>query len=269
MKHRKISILIVAAILALVFMACSTVPISGRQELNLIPESSILAMSSQQYADFLKTHPVVRSSAKAELVRRVGQNIQHAVERYLAANGQSSRLNGYRWEYNLVRSKEVNAWCMPGGKVVVYTGILPYTKNEAGLAVVLGHEIAHAVANHGNERMSQELLVNLGGMALSEALAKDSAKTQELAMAAFGAGTQVGLLLPYSRTDETEADELGLSFMAMAGYDPRRAILFWKDMAAFAKGNNGPELLATHPLPEHRIRNIEAFMPKALSYYHP
>jgi predicted Zn-dependent protease len=179
----------------------------------------------------------------------------------------SDRLRGYQWEFNLVESKEANAWCMPGGKVVVYTGILPITKNEGGLAVVMGHEIAHAIAEHGNERMSQMLIAQMGGMALDQAMATSAAQTKQLWMSVYGAGVQVGALLPYGRLQESEADHLGLIFMAIAGYDPREAIAFWERMAKSQGSKTAPEFLSTHPSDETRIRQIRERLPEALSYY--
>jgi predicted Zn-dependent protease len=189
------------------------------------------------------------------------------VERYFHEHNLSGRLKGYKWEFNLVEDKEINAWCMPGGKVVVYTGILPVAKDETGLAVVMGHEIAHAVAQHGDERMSQALLAEMGGMALSLALSQNPSQTNDLYLAAYGAGATVGVLLPYSRLQESEADRLGLIFMAMAGYDPRAAVDFWKRMAASKKGGAAPEFLSTHPADSKRINNIEKLIPEAMSYY--
>ncbi len=253
---------------ALVFSSCSTVPVTGRQQLNLIPSSQMLSMSAQEYGQFIKGNKVSSDAASSALVRKVGTRIQHAVEQYMADNNLSSRLQGYQWEFNLVESKEVNAWCMPGGKVVVYTGILPLTRDENGLAVVLGHEIAHAIAEHGNERMSQQLLAQLGGAALDEALASKPEQTRQLWNLAFGVGVQYGALLPYSRTQESEADHLGLIFMAMAGYDPNNALPFWQRMAALG-GDKPPEFMSTHPSDETRIKQIKEALPEALRYYHP
>ncbi len=253
-------------LLALVFSACSTVPLTGRQQLNLIPSSQMLSMSAQEYGEFLKGNKVSVNAASTALVRKVGVRIQHAVEKYMADNNLSSRLQGYQWEFNLVESNEVNAWCMPGGKVVVYTGILPLTMDESGLAVVLGHEIAHAIAEHGNERMSQALLAQLGGVALDQALANKPEQTRQLWNLAFGVGVQYGALLPYSRTQESEADHLGLIFMAMAGYDPNVAVPFWQRMSAMG-GQKPPEFMSTHPSDETRIAQIKKEMPEALRYY--
>ncbi|HET6271794.1 MAG TPA: M48 family metallopeptidase, partial [Bacteroidota bacterium] len=232
-----------------------------------IPGSTMLSMSSQQYGEFLKTNKVSTDQQQIALVKRVGRGIQLAVEQYFREKNLSEQLSGYNWEFNLVESKEVNAWCMPGGKVVVYSGLLPVTQTEAGLAVVMGHEIAHAVAEHGNERMSQGMVAQFGGMALQEALANKPEQTQQLWMTAFGLGAQYGALLPFSRTQESEADHLGLIFMAMAGYDPNQAISFWQRMAAQKSGQAPPEFMSTHPSDETRIAKIRESLPEAMRYY--
>ena len=247
--------------------ACSRVPITGRSQINLIPGSSMLSMSLQQYDQFLKENKLSTDQEQTQKVKRVGAKIQNSVERYFAAGGLSEHLAGYKWEFNLVEDKQVNAWCMPGGKVVVYSGLLPVAKDETGLAVVMGHEIAHAIAEHGNERMSQGLLAQLGGVALSTALATKPALTQQLWMTAYGAGAQYGAILPYGRLQESEADQLGLIFMAMAGYDPREAVAFWERMAAQKGGQSPPEFLSTHPSDATRIANIKRLIPKAMEYY--
>lgn len=250
----------------LVLAACSTVPLTGRRQLDLVPSSTMLPMSFQQYDQFLKENRLSNNAAQTEMVKRVGRRIQGAVEKYMAENNFRHQLDGYQWEFNLVESKEVNAWCMPGGKVVVYTGILPVAKDENGLAVVMGHEIAHAVAKHGNERMSQGMLTELGGVALAVALRDKPQQTQKLFMSAFGVGAQVGVLLPFSRTHESEADHLGLIFMALAGYDPNGAVTFWERMAQKG-GGKPPEFLSTHPSDQTRINKIKAELPEALKYY--
>jgi predicted Zn-dependent protease len=206
------------------------------------------------------------SSKEAAMVDRIGLRITKAITKYFESEGKGSVLDGYKWEFNTVESKDANAWCMPGGKVVVYTGILPLTQNETALAVVMGHEIAHAVAQHGNERMSQQMMIQMGGVALSEALKTKKETTQQIAMAAFGAGSALGVVLPYSRTHEYEADEMGLYFMAMAGYDPSNAPVFWERMIAQG-GGAPPEFLSTHPDPANRIKDMKRKMPKALEYY--
>jgi predicted Zn-dependent protease len=258
---------VVLMAMALVLISCSTVPITGRKQLDFIPGSSMLAMSVQEYDAFLKSHKLSTNQEQTQMVKLVGTRVQGAVEQYFAKNQQSGILDGYKWEFNLVESDEINAWCMPGGKVVVYTGILPVTQDEAGLATVMGHEIAHAVARHGNERMSQALLAQMGGMGLSAALKDKPEKTRELWMTAFGLGAQVGILLPYSRLQEEEADRLGLIFMAMAGYDPGKAVDFWERMAQKKGGKAPPEFLSTHPSDETRIRKIKELLPEAMQYY--
>jgi predicted Zn-dependent protease len=258
--------LLLAALFAL---SCSTVPITGRKQLNFIPNETMLSMSFQQYDEFLRTNPLSQNATQTAMVKRVGQRTQKAVETYFAEHGMSQELAGYAWAFNLVESEEVNAWCMPGGKVVVYTGLLKLVGSEAELAVVMGHEIAHAVAEHGNERMSQGLLTEFGGMALSKALEQKPAETQQLWMTAFGLGAQVGVLLPFSRQQESEADELGLIFMAMAGYDPNAALTFWQKMAAEGGGAAPPEFLSTHPSDETRIQKIRELLPTAMQYYKP
>ncbi len=257
-------------ILATVLLtACAQVPITGRQSLHLVPESELLSLSLQQYSDVLKKSQLSKDSRKVAEVRKVGNRIAKAAEAFLAETGNQAALKNYRWEFNLIEDEDnANAWVMPGGKAAVYTGILPYTLTETGLAVVLGHEVGHALAEHGNERMSQELLANMGGMALSTALTSQPQITQQLAMAAFGAGTSIGVLLPYSRLQESEADHIGLILMARAGYDPRVAISFWQRLNA-APGSRPPELLSTHPAPETRISNIKALLPQAMGYYRP
>jgi predicted Zn-dependent protease len=222
----------------------------------------MLSMSLQQYDQFLKEHKVSSNREQTATVKRVGARVQGAVERYFASSGLKDHLADYKWEFNLVEDKQVNAWCMPGGKVVVYTGILPVAKDDAGLAVVMGHEIAHAIAEHGNERMSQGLLAQMGGVALSTAVSKQPAATQQLWMSVYGAGAQYGAILPYGRMQESEADHLGLVFMTMAGYDPNVAVSFWERMAAQKGGQAPPEFLSTHPSDTTRIANIKRLIPE-------
>ncbi len=254
-------------LLFLLPLSCSTVPVTGRSQLDLVSDSTMLSTSFQQYDEFLKDHKLSSDQEKIQMVRRVGKRIQQSVETYFAQQKLSGELQGYQWEFNLVEDEQVNAFAMPGGKVVVYTGILPVTQDETGLAVVMGHEIAHAVAKHGNERMSQMLVQQMAGMSLAAALQTQPGATRQLAMAAFGVGSAVGFLLPYSRIQESEADRLGLMFMAIAGYDPRAAVDFWKRMAEKKKGKAQPEFLSTHPADETRIRKIQQQIPEALQYY--
>jgi predicted Zn-dependent protease len=253
-------------LIGIFFDSCSVVPITGRRQLSLIPSSEMLSLSVTQYNDFLKTNKVVPANDKQTvMVKTVGRNIQNAVEEYYRQ--QNLSLSGYSWEFNLVESKEINAWCMPGGKVVVYTGILPVTVNDAGLAVVMSHEISHAIAGHGQERMSQQLIAQFGGAALSEALSKKPDETKQLWMNVFGAGVQYGALLPFSRMQESEADHLGLIFMSMAGYDPNQAVTFWQRMSQQNKGQAPPEFMSTHPSDATRIARIRGELPEALKYY--
>ncbi len=253
-------------LLAFLIAACSTVPITGRRQLSLVSAGEMQSMSYQQYGEFLKSNKLSTNKTATDMVKRVGGRVQKAVESYFASKGMSDQLAGYQWEFNLVQDTTVNAWCMPGGKVVVYTGLLPVTKTETGLAVVLGHEIAHAVANHGAERMSQEMLAQFGGAALSQLLKDKPQETQSLWMSAYGIGAQYGALLPYSRTHESEADHLGLIFMAMAGYNPDEALTFWQRMAA-SKSGSIPEFMSTHPSDETRIADIRNLLPEARTYY--
>ena len=253
---------------SLLLVSCSTVPMTGRSQLNLIPDSMMLSMSFQEYHEFLRTNRLSSNAQQTQMVKGVGYRIQRAVEQYFMEHNMSGELRNYQWEFNLVENDEVNAWCMPGGKVVVYTGILPLVYSDADLAVVMGHEIAHAVAKHGNERMSQVLLVEMGGMALAEALKNKPEDTREFWMMAFGLGGQVGVILPYSRRHELEADQLGLIFMAMAGYDPHAAVTFWERMSQQG-GSNLPEFLSTHPSDRTRIRELQEAIPYAMQYYRP
>ncbi|MDB5193270.1 MAG: family peptidase [Segetibacter sp.] len=252
-------------------IACSQNAITGRSQLNLVPESQLQEMAKSEYQTFLSQNKVVSSGASkdAEMVKRVGARIASAVTQYYRGQGLAKELEGYQWEYNLVNSKDVNAWCMPGGKIVVYTGLLPVTQNEAALAVVVGHEVAHAVAKHGSERMSQGMLQQIGGVALDAALSSKTAETRNLFMTAYGVGSQVGGLLPHSRKQELEADRLGLIYTALAGYNPREAVPLWQRMAALSNGQKPPQFLSTHPTEQNRIAQLQKEMPNALKYYKP
>ncbi len=248
-------------------VACAEIPITHRKSLRLVPESELLTMSLQQYSEVLKKSKLSTDQQKVKMVRNVGFKIAKAAEAFLAEAGQSANIKNYQWDFNLIEDdKTVNAWVMPGGKAAVYTGILPYTQNETGLAVVLGHEVAHALADHGNERMSDALVAQMGGMALSMALSSQPQQTQQLFMTVYGAGANVGFLLPYSRLHESEADRIGLTLMARAGYDPREAIPFWERMGK-QEGQRPPQFLSTHPAPETRIADIKKYLPEALPYF--
>jgi len=253
-------------LLAFLNLSCSRVPVTGRSQMKLLPNSTLLGMSYTSYGDFLKEHRISTNAQQTAMVKNSGERIQKAVEKYMQQHGQSKKLDGFAWEFNLVDDPTINAWCMPGGKVVFYTGIMPLCQDEAGVAVVMGHEIAHAIANHGNERMSQGLAMQMGGIGLSLALSERPKETQELFLTAYGVGANVGAMLPFSRLHESEADHMGLIFMAMAGYDPRKAPEFWGRMSALG-GGKPPEILSTHPSDETRMRKLEALMPEALKYY--
>jgi predicted Zn-dependent protease len=255
-----------ASVILLLLAQCATVPLTGRKQFTMIPSSQILSLSNDSYAQVLKENKISTNAQYINTVKQVGTNITTAVEKHFAEQNQSSILNGYAWEYNVLVSKEMNAWCMPGGKIAFYEGIMPVCIDAHGVAVVMSHEIAHAIANHGNERMSQELAVQMGGMALDVALQQKPESTRQIALAAFGVGSSLGVLLPYSRKHESEADELGLYFMAMAGYNPTKAVDFWKRMMEHNQGAP-PEFLSTHPSDQTRIDYLNTRMTKALEYY--
>ncbi len=265
---RKISALFLASAL---IVACSKNPLTGKSQLTLLPESELQTMAVQEYQSFLSKSKVVgvSNNRDAEMVRRVGQRITQAVEAYYAEKGMSDKLAGFKWEYNLVDDKAVNAWCMPGGKIVVYTGLLPITQNEAALAAVMGHEVSHALLQHGNQRMSQGLLQQLGGVALAVAVANKPQETQNLFMNAYGVGSTVGVMLPFSRKHELQADQYGLIWTAMAGYNPQEAIALWERMEKASNGQSPPEFLSTHPSEGRRIDELKKFMPQAMEYYRP
>lgn len=252
--------------LAVFLAACATVPLTGRRQLSLIPDSQMNSMSFQQYDQVLAESSLSTNASETAMIKRVGHGIQIAVEKYMAENGLSAHLDGYVWDFNLIESEQVNAWCMPGGKVAFYTGILPVCQDETGVAVVMGHEIAHAIAEHGSERMSHSMVMQMGGVALNEAIKNEPEETQALYMSAFAIGSQYGAMLPFSRQHESEADHMGLIFMAMAGYDPQQAPVFWQRMASLG-GEKPPEFMSTHPADETRVRQLNEWMPEALKYY--
>lgn len=246
--------------------ACSRVPITGRRQSHLLPESELIGMSLTEYQAFLDQSNVLPlTDPRTVQVQKVGNKIKDAVEAYLEKEGNGKRVEGFQWEFNVVDDPTINAWCMPGGKVVFYTGILDVTQDEDGLAVVMGHEIAHAIARHGNERMTQQIALNAAGMTLSAMLSQKSEMAQGLFAQAFGLGGSLGILA-FSRKHETESDKMGLAFMAMAGYQPQAAPKFWERMAATG-GGAPPEFLSTHPSHETRINDLNAFMPEAMKYY--
>lgn len=250
--------------MSFLLLGCTTNPITGRQSLHIVDSNKIMATSFQQYKNTLKKADVISGTAAARSVNNVGTRIANAAIRYYNKIGRGADLVNYKWEFHLIKDKQLNAWCMPGGKVAVYTGILPVTKDDNGLAVVLGHEISHALAGHGNERLSQAALAQYGGAILGGSLG--NSQMANLFKRLYPLGAQVGLLA-YSRKQESEADEMGLMLMAMAGYDPREAPRFWQRMKAASGGSQRPEFLSTHPDPEDRQAHLERLMPQAMQYY--
>jgi predicted Zn-dependent protease len=262
----KISTFLFTAVLLM--SSCNTVPVTGRKQLKLLPSSQMLAMSATEYDNFLSQNPPMSDSdPQVRKLKTIGNNIAAATEKYLNENGHKGLVDNFDWQFNLIDDPTLNAWCMPGGRVVFYTGILPVCANEDGIAAVMGHEIAHAVAKHGNERMSQQLAMQGAGMSLSAVLQEQPQLTHDLALQAFGVGSQFGILA-YSRKHESEADKMGLIFAAAAGYDPREAVKVWERMSEIG-GQQPPEFLSTHPSHETRIDELNAFMPEALKYYKP
>ncbi|GHU91422.1 peptidase M48 [Bacteroidia bacterium] len=252
-------------VVAFLYHGCSSVPVTGRQQLSLVSDREVLSLSLQQYDDYIKTAQKSTNKANTALVVKVGQNIANAVAVYYKANGMESLLEGYAWEFNLIKDPQVNAFCMPGGKIVVYEGILTYTQTETGLAVVLGHEVAHAVAKHANERMSQQIVAQYGSSAVGSLLSKSSSVVQTIGNTVYGLGAQYGVMLPFNRKQELEADHLGLIFMAIAGYNPSESIPFWQRMST--QGNSTPEFMSTHPSDGNRIAEIQKYLPDAMQYY--
>lgn len=247
-------------------VACTTVPITGRRQFSLVSDAAMQQQSYAAYKQVISESKLSRDAQATAMVKRVGQRVQRAVEQYMAANGLQNELAGFEWEFNLIEDDQINAWAMPGGKTAVYTGILPVAKNETGLAVVMGHEIAHAIAKHGNERMSQQLAQQFGGQTLSALAGSQPGVAQNLVLSLYGVGSQLGLL-KYGRTQESEADRLGLIFMAMAGYNPEEAVSFWQRMEAASGGQAPPEFLSTHPSAGTRQADLKKYMPEALQYY--
>ncbi len=262
--------IILLAIVTFIMTGCFMNLVTGRKQLSLVSENELQQMALTQYNSFLSENKVLDPAKNndAAMVSRVGNRIANAITVYYTNMGKPSVIEGYNWEFNTIESPDQNAWCMPGGKVVVYSGLLALTQSEAGLAIVIGHEIAHAIAKHGSERMSQAMVQQLGGVALQVALAHEPEKTQSIFLMSYRIGSQLGAILPWSRQQETEADKYGLIFSALAGYDPREAIPFWQRMSQ-AGGGSPPEFLSTHPSDTNRLKRIKAFMPEALKHYKP
>lgn len=252
------------AILTMVlFFSCSTNPFTGKKTLALVPNSQLFPTAFAQYNQFLNENKVVTGTSQSEMIKRVGQRIAVAAEKWLNANGKQGYLKDYKWEYNLVNDKTVNAWCMPGGKIVFYTGILPVAENETAIAAIMGHEVAHALANHGQQRMSAGLLQQVGAVA-GNVVIQDENKRNAFNQA-YGVGSQVGVMLPFSRSHESEADEIGVYLTAIAGYNPAEAANLWKRMAANSGGQAPPEFLSTHPATSSRIVHLTKAAPKAVA----
>lgn len=253
-----------ACAISFAMVACTTNPITGRQSLQLANNQEISAMALQQYRQTLSQSKVITGTTAARSVQNVGMRIKNAANNYYRSIGREGDLANYKWEFNLIDDKQINAWCMPGGKVAVYTGILPITKTDTGLAVVLGHEISHALAGHGNERISQAMIAQYGGAILGSTIS--NGQMAAIFQQVYPIGAQVALL-KYGRSQELEADEMGLYLMSMAGYDPREAQPFWQRMEAASTGNRTPEFLSTHPNPDTRRADLDTHMAKALQYY--
>jgi predicted Zn-dependent protease len=265
---RKFHILLILTTVFVAFESCTKVPITGRRQTNLLPETELMAMALTNYNQVLSESRLITTGANADQVKQAGARISKVVTEYMNSHGYAKRVADYNWQFNVIDDPTVNAWCMPGGKVAFYSGILPICKDENGIAVVMGHEIAHAIARHGNERMSQGLLLQLGGVALDVATSTKPNETRQLFQLAYGVGANVGVMLPFSRKHESEADKMGLIFMAMAGYNPKEAPIFWERMNQLG-GSRPPEFLSTHPNPEKRIAELNKNMAEAMKYYKP
>lgn len=253
----------IGLLLVVLAMSCAKNPFTGKKTMAFVSNNQLFPSAFQQYSQFLAENKVIKGTADAKRIETVGMKIKVAAEKYLAANGYPTYLNEYKWEYNLVESKELNAWCMPGGKIVFYTGILPICKDDAGIAAVMGHEVAHALANHGQQRMSAGVLQQLGAVGTALVAEKYAPNYQNEAMQAYGAASTVGGMLPFSRSHESEADMIGLTLMAIAGYNPENAVKLWERMSAQSQGKTPPEFLSTHPSNETRIKELQALLPQA------
>ena len=258
----------IAALFSLmIFYSCATVPLTGRSQLSLVSNAEIIPMAAQQYKEVIAKGPLSNNAEQTATIRRVGGRIQGAVEQYMAKIGRTADLTGFAWEFNLIEdAKTANAWCMPGGKVAFYSGILPICKDETGIAIVMGHEVAHAIANHGRERMSQQMLEQLGLNSFSALMGQNPTAGKQLLMQAVGAGSEVGML-KFSRQDESEADHIGLIFMSLAGYDPNQAPIFWQRMTQMSGGQQAPEFLSTHPSNATLVKDLQGWIPEAMSYH--
>ena len=260
------SILSSTLLLSFLVISCSSVPLTNRKQLAFLPESQLMSMSETSYAQVKSENKVLTDTEDAKMITRVGQKMKVAVEAYLKEIGQEGMTSQYNWEFSLIDSDQVNAWAMPGGKVAFYTGILPICETEAGVAVVMGHEIAHVIAKHGNERMSQGMMQQFGALAFIKLIEDKPEQTKSMLQMAYGMGSNLAVSLPFSRLHESEADEMGLIFMAIAGYDPSEAAPFWNRMVQ-GGGQSPPEFLSTHPNPDNRAKKLKEMQPKAMEYY--
>jgi len=259
-------IIAMLAVAAMLLTSCGSVPITGRKQLNLVSDSEVLQASLQQYTSFMQTATISTQKTQSAQVTRVGQRIAQATEAYLRAAGLESELQNFAWEFNLVKSDDVNAWCMPGGKIVVYEGIMNLVSSDDELAVVIGHEVAHAVAKHSNERMSQQVLAQYGASAIGIFTSGKSAATQQIAQQVYGLGAQYGVMQPFSRKHESEADKMGLVLMTIAGYNPDVAVNFWQKMSA-TSSQEPPEFMSSHPSHATRIADIQKWLPEVKKQY--
>lgn len=259
-------IILPIALLSLLY-ACTTNKVTGKKQLNIISSAQMLSLSEAQYKQVLQQSKVITGTTEAKKVTEIGKRLASVVTKYYSEKGMEAEMANYKWEYNLIESKDVNAWCMPGGKIAVYTGILPVTQNDDALAIVMGHELAHALAEHGKQRIHQQLGTELASLGLQGMLAGKPQQTRDAFLSAFGVATTLGYILPFSRKQELEADKLGLQFAAMAGYNPEEAIPLWQRMAALSKGNKPPEFASTHPAEETRIAALQQQMPAAKKLY--
>ncbi len=251
---------------ALLLTSCGSVPITGRKQLNLVSDAQVLQSSLASYQSFMSSASISTQKVQSEQVTRVGKRIAAATEAYLNANGMSDQVKNFAWEFNLVKSNEMNAWCMPGGKIVVYEGLMSIVNSDDDLAVVLGHEVAHAVAKHANERMSQQVAASAGAKILGAVMQGQSYNTQVIAQQVYGLGAQYGVMQPFSRSHESEADKMGLVLMTIAGYNPQNAISFWQKMSANSSSST-PEFLSSHPSHETRIANLTKWVPEVKKQY--
>ncbi len=262
-------VFILFIITVMLVSGCYKVPVTGRHQFRMLPESIIMSMSLTAYNDFLRTNPPLPATNNdAFRVKNVGSRMSQAVDHYLVSNGFKKIKKNFQWSFELVNESSVNAWCMPGGKIVFYTGIMPLVMNDAGIAVIMGHEMAHAVARHGNERMSQQIALYMGGISLAVAMNQKPEETRNIFLSVYGIGGALGALA-YSRKHEYEADKIGMVFMALTGYDPAEAISFWERMEAYSSGVQIPQFLSTHPTHTNRIKEMKEFLPKAQKYYKP